>query len=658
MRSIVFASLVGSVVLSACAAPTDDDPSATESSPLRIRDDYDPPPPKLSPPPPPPPIDRYAEAISRYNGYDYDGDGVREIESLSNLAWSSTTPPNTGAPKGMVVIFVDPRVLAGSSQYSPAYVQLMLDLWAGDLRNEGFDPRIVRTQVRRNPNYPDGPTVLSMRRFLRDLRSHFNLSGAILVGDFPEAKILRSTLVRGEIRGDGTTIGGTFVNNVDTLHLNAELVALRTDLVLSDLDGNWESIYRPTMTYRNVTLVPDNVAVSDPSWPQAYAGYYGSRFSSTYQSFKDVFFVRDETAAAYDIFGMFISVEAGNEPGPELTVNDRALTNPIARPEIHVSRINARHVGRKPVSSAAISLLDANGVPRAVPASYTELNERWVDDTNTEIRVLMDYFQRNRAFRHGSDNALPFRTAVIRSPDVRLADPTEYNTRLRTAHPSLANTAPVIADRQSLIGYLDWLEQPAVLRGIVSHASSMTSLFSDDSVPAATSEEVLAKAGTPWHWERQGAELVPSWGVMSSGRMELYRALWENGKLAGKGQRFYVHNGCEVNSPANGSTMSYTSSSYAEGQNAESQLFFTNGLAVLSRAKVFFDKPDRMGDSIAQKGFFGAALHGYFADDAAESGLAPLPWTATGMQRRGRTLDRKKTYFWSVIGDYTLRMKY
>lgn len=611
------------------------------------------PPPELDPEPPQPPVDRFAEAVARYNGFDYDGDGVKEIEALSSLPFSSSNPPPAYAPKGMVVVLVDPRILAGSSGYSPIYVQVMLDLWGSDLRNEGYDPRFVRAQVSRRPNHPDGVTVLAMRRFLRDVRSYHNLSGAILVGDFPEPTILRSTLFRSEVR-DPTTLGSQTVDDVDTLSVGSELIALRSDLVLADLDGGWESVYRKTMTHRDATMVPLNVVTSDPTWPLPTKAYLGNVFSSTLRSYSDVFYVRDETATVTDLpAGIMISVNAGNEPGPELAPSDRTLVNPIARPEIHVTRINARHIAKQPFNWDLESALDANGVPRTLPARYHDLI--WREDVNTELRVLMDYFQRNRSFRNGNDNGLPFRTAVVRSTDNRLANPLVYNDMLKLAHPSLASTPSVIVDGAKLDDYLWWLEQPGALRGIISHADATVSVFGD--VPEA---DILAHTGTPWFWKRDAATdtLIPTFAPIGNGQIEIYRALWENRKLAGKGQRLYIHNGCEVNSPHNGSTMSYSSTSYAINQNGESQLFYTNGLALLARAKVFFDSPRNVGASIAQKGNFGASLHGYVAADAADPTLAPAPPGSTGIDRRNRTLNRKKTYFWSILGDYTLRVKY
>lgn len=646
------------LAVSACGgAPDAEDTTGESNQALKIFDPTDPGDPgdtlDPTPPPPPPPSNAYADALARYSNFDFDLDGNVDV-SLAPAQILVTEPaPPTYAPKGMVVVLIDPRVLDGSPAYPSPLVRLWLDTYRNDLRNEGYDPRFVRATVRRTSNQPDGVTVLGMRRFLRDLRAAYPLAGAILVGDFPEAAIVRRVLVRGQIRETTPVmVGNNFYTNADVVDLASERVAARTDLILADLDGNWESVYRKVLSVNDVRMVPTNVTQSDASWPLSNSTYSGPA-TVTMRTYDDVFYVRDENASATTWAGMgAISVGNVNEMGPELTAADRSSVNPIARPEISVTRINARHVAKRPTNAAGLSALDAYGVPRTIAAGGQPL--KWNEDRDTELRVLLDYIARNHAFRLGNDNAQPFRTAAVRGFNgAGLTSPSDFNSLLRRAHGSLGNLSPVAVDFTKLDGYVNWLKTAAIMRGIAAHSDATVSQFGDVDVNA-----LAVQTGTPWFWHFDSVRdtLTPSFQGVGNGQIEVYRTLWENKKLSG--QRFYFHEGCEVNSPHNGATVNFVSPDYAVNQNAESQLFFTNGLAMYARAKVFYDGiPARAMDAIATRGFIGAALPAYFAVDAADSAFA-LSTAPSGMARRDRTLARKRTYTWSVLGDFTLRVRY
>jgi hypothetical protein len=94
-----------------------------------------------------------------------------------------------------------------------------------------------------------------------------------------------------------------------------------------------------------------------------------------------------------------------------------------------------------------------------------------------------------------------------------------------------------------------------------------------------------------------------------------------------------------------------------EVQNGESILFYANGLAIMGRSKVFFDTPEGFAETVHATGHFGLGWGGYFANDAAEIKLNERT-LAYGRDRRKVTLQRKKAYFWSVIGDFTLGLRY
>jgi hypothetical protein len=86
-------------------------------------------------------------------------------------------------------------------------------------------------------------------------------------------------------------------------------------------------------------------------------------------------------------------------------------------------------------------------------------------------------------------------------------------------------------------------------------------------------------------------------------------------------------------------------------------LFYANGLGMAARAKVFNDTPRKFTETIASAKRFAAGLSGYYSADAADAALNPNG-AGTWPDRRTRTLQRKRTYFWGLLGDPTLRIKY
>ena len=79
----------------------------------------------------------------------------------------------------------------------------------------------------------------------------------------------------------------------------------------------------------------------------------------------------------------------------------------------------------------------------------------------------------------------------------------------------------------------------------------------------------------------------------------------------------------------------------------EALLFFGRGLALVGRAKVFYDEPRGFAAALAEGKTFGEAWARYFDH---ESGAGS--WSEVGGD-----IGRKRAYFWSVIGDWTLRLR-
>ncbi len=157
-----------------------------------------------------------------------------------------------------------------------------------------------------------------------------------------------------------------------------------------------------------------------------------------------------------------------------------------------------------------------------------------------------------------------------------------------------------------------------------------------------------ACGGAPWAWTKQGADLIPSFAGYKGDKADfaLYRTLWEN-RVLPDGASFYHHTGCESISPAHSEDRPYDHPEYGRFQGAESILFYAQGLALVGRSKVFYDAPRGFYEALADGKSFGEAWARYF----------DVEWNAKGWDEVGGGIGRKRAYFWSVLGDWTLRLK-
>jgi hypothetical protein len=92
-------------------------------------------------------------------------------------------------------------------------------------------------------------------------------------------------------------------------------------------------------------------------------------------------------------------------------------------------------------------------------------------------------------------------------------------------------------------------------------------------------------------------------------------------------------------------------------------MFYANGLGLMARNKVFNDTPLGFYDAVKNSGGrFGFGWKAYFLTEADNTGLDERALDPTvvalGSDRRWRTLQRKRSYCWNVIGDFTLKIRY
>src|SRR5262249_48382232 len=181
-----------------------------------------------------------------------------------------------------------------------------------------------------------------------------------------------------------------------------------------------------------------------------------------------------------------------------------------------------------------------------------------------------------------------------------------------TALPTNTVHNPGLAD------YAEWLKENVSLRFVMAHSTAWNTTFQPSSV-----KDLEQVVGPYRHWIRQGNQWIPTWtGSEGDANFWFYRSLSMNGKLTDTSPSLMIHGGCEVNTPDDGgATRPYTK--YGGGQNAESILFYAKILAIMTRAKLFYDQPKGWQDYFRnnQDAVFGDIWYRYYLTDSANPKL-------------------------------------
>jgi hypothetical protein len=549
----------------------------------------------------------------------------------------------------LVVVLVEQRLFGAGDPTVDGEVLARFDAalgrFAQDLAADGFRAVVVDIEVHSGPPHQDGRTVLAMRRLLQRLHAVAPLAGAILVGHFPDALLVRTCNWR---RNETLSLPGkdgqpiAFDARTTNVRCVPEIVAHRCDLVLADLDGEWERVYLPgPATLRSAW------AVFGASVPERGGPCVALQEGEL--AVADVFHVRDGAAIA-DGRSFTLHLDAGDRDH-ECNAADRARGNPLAQPDICLSRLDARGVAwspeegaiARPLLGSDFGLGDAafehRPVRRRGQDGKPAAEVAWSPDAALERLLLLQYFERNHAFRTAPRAAGRHRPASIAH------ELGSGMAALRAADPAWAEFAAPgydVHQGASLVELLHWLQRPAVLRTLRAHSDPWGAAF------AATDAEALTQAlGLPWHWVQDGLDRVPSWREHRGGRADFvfYRAIHERRAL-GDDPYLLVHTGCEAVSPPQAVTHPYDAPEYGQRAHAESILFFTPCVALLGRAKVFYDEPRGFAAELAAGRTVGDAWRHYFAIESAAANWGEV----------GDDIGRKRAYFWSVLGDWTLRL--
>ena len=576
---------------------------------------------------------------SSYNGYDYDGDGIQEIRSLElvrNLPGVQGHPPDAKEHQGTVLLLVEDR-LWQSDPSSPS-LRGALRRFSSDLAQEGRPVFLFSIAVYCGERHQDGKTVLALRRFLQAANKKLPLEAAILVGDFPESYLVRSYFWKKH--GKVTLFKGTKkekpFEDVDYWINMPEPVANRADIVLADLDGAWETCYveeRRDLPYF-VAAFDQKSDIGDGVTPHV---------EHKTETYEDFFYVKDGRWVEVPLEGLdrtwLLPTRLRND---ECSKKDLQRTNPMAVPEIYAGRINAKHQALVPDPS----LLDWRGRPRkrSYPSQdqVPEPKAVWTHSERFERQLLLEYLQRNHQYRKGR-----FAWA---------AKPACISTEWSSSLPSIRKAFPVWSEFKEkgydlhgketidLLAFVEWIRRPALLRVCKGHSDPWGTTYGE---PKDLEKLSHALGDAYWWWKKDGSCLQPA---LFENRKKIhfpfYRALYENGCLPGAASMF-LHTGCDSISPARARDLPFSHPEYGHWQNAEGLLFYCEGLVLLGRAKVFNDEPRELFEILASGKSWGEAWMHYFRLESMDEKL--------DTEEQG--IRRKKAYFWSLLGDPTLRIQ-
>lgn len=596
--------------------------------------------------------------MNAFRNYNINGDAAPEINSLT---YASFEDPSETIPSSarFALVLIEPRVLntiAGATAADDLVARLMR--YKADLRAEGLYSRFIIADVYKGNRNQDGRTIIALRRFFQQVKAAYSkFEGVTLVGSFPEASIVRRWIW-------GPSFPQTVMGTPRTgsyLAIYPELVSTRSEIVLSDLTGNWESLYQESDFIVDGIIAYPDATTAGRNWLNGVFVNSGEFSSTVFEvrrdantTFRDVFYIDD---ASYTVLENrttptpFLKVNINsNLINPEIGASDRLTSNKIAQPDISVSRINAWNVALDPDPNVrgtdGKTFLDANGNPQTVmgPANLIPQNQAILFSLRNpllERKLYNSYFDRNHQFRVGSFSGFNFRHAAISgSTDFQSVNYSNFLANAATDFP-----APFNRDTANLAQYVQFFKEPSVLRYIIAHSSMWGSAFNNTQTEAQMNTEV---GGPPLLWKHESDRFVPSYAnIGGNADLFVHRAMWHNKTLRNSGAAIVVHGGCDVNSAYGTTVAPYNDVRYAGWQNAEGILFYTNTVALLSRAKVFNDSP---------WGF----PEGFRTNDRAHCGSAFANYYKVQSNDAGVSTDyaqNKRPYFWSLIGDWTLRLR-
>jgi len=577
---------------------------------------------------------------ANFKNFDQNNDRQVEIQELRPIA-------TAGKADRRVLMLVEQRVL--DAQSGAANLKPALARWAQDVSADGYCADVIAVKLAPSKLHQDGRYVLALREFLRATNRETKLAGVVLVGHFPDAFLVRTCNWRrhGDITLHYKSPKQKSYKAAIYLQRKPEAIADCADIVLSDLDGRWEDVYVQPKT--GIELVK---AVFAEKIPPNGGPCIDVEKSS--KAFEDMFHISDGSLEVGDA-----AVFGGDVPQPYVNISnddtnhecaeaDRDRPNIMCRPDIFVSRVDARGIALRAKASIVgkdkAKLLDAQGKPqavkfasaRAVPSKSDDILEA---DPIFERRLLAEYFDRNHDYRTGQAK-IAWRPASIAC---------DLGSGYRSMQRAATNWEPGdpkradVRGKPTLVDFVNWIEYPAILRTVRAHSNPIQSQFRKTDIA-----KVHERLGGPvWSWSKKGDSLEPSLQSTCGNGMlswSLLNSLYQNGQIPPE-PCFYQHGGCDAVSPAGAATLPYNHPLYGKRQCAQSLLMFGNGLALIGRAKVYYDEPAGFTTALRKGETFGNAWARYYELESQ------------GVSSKGAgEIGRKRAYFWSVLGDWTLKL--
>jgi len=579
-----------------------------------------------------------ARLCERFSHWDENRDGTVEVDRLAPFGMPRAA---TAALRGTVLVLVEDRLLSSNPELPDLREEL--DGYAVQLAADGWNTLCVAARVYAGPRHQDGRTLLALRRFFTAVKHRVpSFTGAVLVGSFPEAYLVRQYNWRQHnpfTINAGTSREKVFSEPVYLIRSRAEPVATRCELVLADLDGRWDRAY-----VEKPTALPSAIAVYGAE--EHPMGGPTADYELGSDTFEDFFFVNDGRYVLTMRQDGQIDFRALPTENRECSARDLRLPNPMARPDICVSRINPRGVALRPKpdvrGSAGEGLLSADGLPQRVTFASKEERPKWTavwePDPRLERRLIIELLQRDRRYRSGEF------AAACKPGSIS----TEFGSSLEELKAALPAWREFSEEGYDIDGHgatvlaaIEWLKRPGLLRAFKAHSNPWGSDFFATEDVAQIEQAV---GGRAWSWQEDDAVLAP--GLKhSTGRLDfaIYRSIYENRVLPDAASLF-IHTGCESIAPPGAPNRPYSAPEYCSWQGAEALMFYCNGLALVGRAKVFYDEPREFAAQLGKGRTWGDAWRHYFEVEAR----------AASEDEVGGGIGRKRAYFWSPLGDWTV----
>ncbi|MCW5977458.1 MAG: hypothetical protein KIT09_05245 [Bryobacteraceae bacterium] len=588
-----------------------------------------------------------ADLLNEYKNYDFPpADGRIEIASLTPVQGVELDPAYVPPNKPLTIVFIEPRLLEEipNSLYNVTQLKTRLIRFKQDLWSDGRYSLVLEANVDVGTGQ-QGRTLLAIRRFLKLVKAHYKLDGVIFVGRFPEAKLVHRFAWPREGTATDDCVG---LGNRLAVTIYPGIMANRPDIPLADLDGNWESLYtQPNRAVEYICAVPQNMNADElkkkfktPSF--TITSRTKDNFIRGNVNYGDFFFLDDAQYTA-SVSGDTLTLSVTTAwRSAEVSASDLRNRSAIAIPDIYVSRINPRSAAFEYDfnfrDSTGKGLYDQFGKPRVLQGPA---GPPLVFSADLERTLLVEYFDNNHMFRIGyfSQNRI-FRPGAATNPEKENGQwifPVEWFSTWVSKLRRDYTGGPVNAPRNAtLADYAEWLKKSVALRFVMAHSSLFATMFEQ-----STAARLLQEMG-PFHgWSPRphGQEWAPEPPDRSNATFLFYRSLWKNRKLMFTSPSLMVHGGCNVNTPVRPTD---------PGQNAESILFYAKVLALMARDKLFYDYPEGQE-------YFRDNENAVFGDIWKRYSLAIA---GDRDYLTGDLSARKRTYWWGILGDYTLRLRY